>query len=89
MINDHGRVVKNISGGKPQGRMTGRPRLRWLEDVAKDHREMKVKRWRQKAVNREELAFVIKKGQAISKQRLAVVSEGPYNLINCNYFRFN
>ena len=27
-INDHGRVVKNTSGGRPQGRMTGRPRLR-------------------------------------------------------------
>jgi hypothetical protein len=29
-------------------------RLRWLEDVETDLREMKVKRWQQKAVNREE-----------------------------------
>jgi len=32
----------------------GRPRLSWLEDVEKDLWEMKVKRWLQKAVNREE-----------------------------------
>jgi hypothetical protein len=29
--------------------------LRWLEDVVKNPRGMKVKRWRQKAVDREEL----------------------------------
>jgi hypothetical protein len=32
----------------------GRPRLRWEEDVEKDLWKMKVKRWRQKAVGREE-----------------------------------
>ena len=29
-----------------------RPRLRWLEDAEKDPWEMKVKRWRLKAVDR-------------------------------------
>jgi hypothetical protein len=32
-----------------------------LEDAGKDLREIKVKRWRQKAVNREEWTSVIKK----------------------------
>jgi hypothetical protein len=33
--------------------------LRWLEDVEEDLREMKVKKWRQKAVGMKEWAFVI------------------------------
>jgi len=33
--------------------------LRWKEDVQKDLRETKVKRWRQKAVDREEWTSVI------------------------------
>jgi len=40
---------------KPEGRRrTGRPRLRWVEDVERDLRELKLKRWRQKAVDRGE-----------------------------------
>jgi hypothetical protein len=37
--------------------------LRWLEDVEEDLREMKFKRWRQKAVDREEWASVIFRAQ--------------------------
>ena len=52
---DQGRTVKKIFESKPEGsRRRGRPRLRWLEDVEKDLWEMKVKRWRQKTVDREE-----------------------------------
>jgi hypothetical protein len=41
---DHQKVVKQISENKPQGRRrTETPRLRRLEDVEKDLREMKVK----------------------------------------------
>jgi len=39
--------------------------VRWLEYVVKDLREMKVKRWRQKAVDREEWASVIKEAEAL------------------------
>jgi len=39
--------------------------LRWLEDVRKDLREMKVKRWRQKAVDGEEWASVIKEAKSV------------------------
>ena len=42
-------------------RRRGRPRLRWLEDVE----EMKVKRWREKAVDREEMVSVIREAKAV------------------------
>jgi len=51
---------------KPKVRIRiGRPRMRWMEDVERDLWEMKVKRWRQKAVDREEWAFVIKETEAV------------------------
>jgi hypothetical protein len=52
---DQGRTVKNISESKPSGSTRRRrPRLRWKDDVQKYRREKKVKRWRQKTVDREE-----------------------------------
>jgi hypothetical protein len=52
---DQGRRVKKVFGSKPEGsRRSGRPRLRWLEDVDKYLREMKVKILRQKTVDTEE-----------------------------------
>jgi hypothetical protein len=63
---DQGRTVKKIFESKPDGsRRRERPRLRWLEGVEKDLREMKVKRWRQKAFDREEWASVIKEANAL------------------------
>jgi hypothetical protein len=54
---DQGRTVKKISESKREGSIRmGRPRWRWLEDVDKNVREIKVKRWRQKAVDRVERA---------------------------------
>jgi len=39
-----GWTVKGIYESKPEGsRIRGRPTLRWLEDMEKDLREMKVK----------------------------------------------
>jgi hypothetical protein len=46
-------------------RRKGRPKLRWLEDVEKDLRELKFKRWRQMTVDREEWAPVIKEAKAV------------------------
>jgi hypothetical protein len=44
---DKGRTVKRIFESEWEGsRRKGRSRLRWLEDIEKDVREMKVKRWR-------------------------------------------
>jgi hypothetical protein len=39
--------------------------LRWLEDAEKSVWELKVKGWRQKAVDREEGASVIKETKAV------------------------
>jgi hypothetical protein len=68
----HERVVKNIFEIKPEGRRRrmGRPRLRWLEDAGNYLRKMKFKRWRQKAVDREEWASVIKVANGV---------RGPYS----------
>ena len=62
---DQGRTVKIFESKREGSRRRGRPRVRWLEYVEKDVGEMKVKRWRQKAVDREEWASVIKGAKAV------------------------
>jgi len=55
------RSVKKIFQGKLEGRRgSGRPRLRWINDVEDDLRMLGVKRWRTKALEREEWASIIK-----------------------------
>jgi hypothetical protein len=52
---DQGRAVKKVFENKSEGsRIMGRPRLRWLKNVEKNVRNMKIKRWRQKEAGREE-----------------------------------
>jgi hypothetical protein len=63
---DQGREVIKVLESKLAGsRRRERPRLRWLEDVEKDLQEMKVKRWHEKAVDREEWVSVIKKAKSL------------------------
>ena len=57
-------------GSGKGSRRRGRPRLRWLEDVQKDLQEMKVKRWRENIIDREEGVSVIKKAKSL---------RGPHN----------
>jgi hypothetical protein len=46
--------------GEFEGRRgRGRPRLRWINDAEDDLRKLAVKRWRTKALNREEWASII------------------------------
>jgi hypothetical protein len=53
--------VDNI-GNKPEGRSRmGRPRLRWVEDVGKDLREMKVKRLGEKVLDKEEWGMYLRR----------------------------
>jgi hypothetical protein len=59
------RSVKKIFGGKLEGRRgRGRPRFRCMNDVEDDLRKLGVKRWRTKALEREEWASIIKKAKA-------------------------
>jgi len=41
-----------------------RPRLRWINDVEDDLRKLGVKRWRTKALDREEWASIIREAKA-------------------------
>ena len=59
------RCVKKIFEGKLEGRRgKGRPRLRWINDVEDDLRKLCVKRWRVKALDREEWASIIREAKA-------------------------
>ena len=61
--------VKKIFEGKLEGRRRrGRPRLRWINDVEDDLRKLSVKRWRMKALEREEWTSIIKKAKAKLKE---------------------
>jgi hypothetical protein len=48
------RVIKKLFMSKPEGRRSvGRPKMRWLDDVEKDLRMMRISGWRGKALERE------------------------------------
>ena len=61
-------IKTKISEREMQLSRRGRPGLRWLEDLDENIQEMKFKRWRQKAVDREKQASAIKKARAVRGQ---------------------
>jgi hypothetical protein len=62
---DGARVVKKSLEGKPGGgRKKGRPRLRWIDDVESDLRNMGVKRWRSRALDRTEWTSIVREAKA-------------------------
>ena len=62
------RCVKKIVEGKLEGRRgRGRHRLRWIDDVEDDIRKLGVKRWRAKALDREEWVSIIREAKAKMK----------------------
>ena len=59
------RSVKKVCEGKLEGRRgRGRPRLRWINNVEDDLRNLGVRRWRTKATDREEWASIIREDKA-------------------------
>jgi hypothetical protein len=59
------RSVKKIFEGKLEGlKGRGRPKLRWINGMEDDLRELGAKRWRTKALERKELASIIKEAKA-------------------------
>jgi hypothetical protein len=49
-----------VFNAKPEGRRgVGRPKLRWLDDVEADIKELGVKRWRMKAQERREWSAIL------------------------------
>jgi hypothetical protein len=58
------RTVKKIFEEKLGGRRgRGRPRLRWIDDVEDDLRNIGIKRWRIKVLDRVELTSIIKEAK--------------------------
>jgi hypothetical protein len=63
------RIVKKIFEEKLGGRReVERPRLRWIDDVEDDLRNMGIKRWRIKALDRVELTSIVKEAKAKLKE---------------------
>jgi hypothetical protein len=62
---NQGRTVNKIFESKLERSSRGRLRFKWLEDKEKDLWKMKVKRWQQNAVNKEEQASIIKEAKLL------------------------
>jgi hypothetical protein len=45
-------------------RRRGRPKMRWLEDVSRDLRKMRLNEWRHRARNRETWRHIVKEAKA-------------------------
>jgi hypothetical protein len=61
---DTSRTAKRISQWKPVGsRPLGRPRLRWLDDVCDDLNVLKVRNWKELAMDRKALNHLSEKAK--------------------------
>ena len=63
-MNEIRSVKKTFEGKLEERRGKGRPRLRWIDDVEDDLMKLGVKRWRVKALDREEWTSIIREANA-------------------------
>jgi hypothetical protein len=62
---DNSRTVKKVFNTKPIGiRKTGRPKLRWEDDVIQDVKSLGVKNWRNVAMEKESWQKLLRKARA-------------------------
>jgi len=55
---------KMIEGRVFVGRIKGRPRLRWMDDVVADLKVMKIKQWMEKMKDREKWRLIVEEAKA-------------------------
>jgi hypothetical protein len=61
---DETAMPKRVLKGKLYAkRRIGRPRIRWLDDVADDLRRMGIRSWMEKARNRDQWRQVVKRSR--------------------------
>ena len=62
---DVNRLPKKIFNTEPEGRRNiGRQKLRWMDGVENDLRVLVVRRWRQKAMVRQEWTKILREAKA-------------------------
>jgi hypothetical protein len=61
------RAKKSFESTGECGRKMGRPRLRWLEDAENGILGLKLKKWKEKANNKEQWASVVKKTNVLKR----------------------
>jgi hypothetical protein len=62
---DNNRAVKKVFNTKPIGiRKTGKPKLRWEDDVIQDIKTLGVKNWRNLAMEKESWQKLLRKARA-------------------------